>query len=63
MAQITPPVGFNLYVLQNLTGRDIVAVSRASFPFFLVMVVAVVLLVLWPEIATFLPDRMFRRGG
>jgi tripartite ATP-independent transporter DctM subunit len=63
MAQITPPVGFNLYVLQNLTGRDMVAISRASFPFFLVMVVAVILLVLWPEIATFLPDRMFRRGG
>ena len=56
MAQVTPPVGFNLYVLQGLTGRDMMFVSRAAFPFFLLMVIAVVLIVIFPEIATILPE-------
>ncbi len=58
MAQITPPVGFNLYVLQNLTGRDILTVSKASFPFFLLLCLGVVLITLWPEIVLILPRQM-----
>jgi len=58
MAQITPPVGFNLFVLQGLTGRSIVYVAKAALPFFFLLVLAVVLIVLFPEIATFLPERM-----
>jgi C4-dicarboxylate transporter DctM subunit len=58
MAQITPPVGFNLFVLQGLTGHSILFVSRTAFPFFILMVVAVVLIVAFPEIATYLPSQM-----
>ncbi len=58
MAQITPPVGFNLFVLQGLTGHSIVYIARAAAPYFLLMVAAVVLIVLFPEIATFLPSQM-----
>jgi len=58
MSQITPPVGFNLFVLQGLTGRNILQIAGAALPFFLLLMVAVVLIVLFPEIATWLPERM-----
>ena len=58
MSMITPPVSFNLFVLQGLTGRPIGYVAWATLPFFLVMILAVALFVLVPEIVTFLPDRM-----
>ena len=58
MSQITPPVGFNLFVLQSLTGRDILTISRAALPFFMLMLLALVLIVVFPSIVTFLPDRM-----
>jgi TRAP-type C4-dicarboxylate transport system permease large subunit len=58
IAQITPPVGFNLFVLQGMTGRDMDFIARAAFPMFLLMLVAVVILAVFPEIATFLPSRM-----
>jgi C4-dicarboxylate transporter DctM subunit len=58
MAQITPPVGFNLFVLQGLTGHSILFVARTAFPFFILMVAAVVLIVMFPEIATYLPSHM-----
>lgn len=58
MAQITPPVGFNLFVLQGLTGHSIFFVSRTAFPYFILMVVAVALIVAFPEIATYLPSQM-----
>ena len=60
MSQITPPVGFNLFVLQGLTGRNILEIARAAIPFFVLLQVAVVLLVIFPEIATFLPQQMTR---
>ncbi|WP_323785210.1 TRAP transporter large permease subunit [Thalassovita sp.] len=58
MSQITPPVGFNLFVLQSLTGRNILTVARAALPFFLLMLVALAIIVAVPEIVTFLPDNM-----
>lgn len=58
MAQITPPVGFNLFVLQGLTGHSILFVARTALPFFILMVIAVVLIVMFPEIATYLPSHM-----
>ncbi len=58
MAQVTPPVGFNLFVLQGLTQRSIGYVSRVAFPFFLLMVVAVVLITAFPEIVSILPNHM-----
>ncbi|WP_374631593.1 TRAP transporter large permease [Ferrovibrio sp.] len=58
MAQITPPVGFNLFVLQGMTGHQITYIARVAFPFFLLMVVAVALIFIFPEIVTWLPDQM-----
>ena len=60
MAQVTPPVGFNLFVLQGMTRRDIGTIARAAFPFFLLMVLMVGLLYAVPQIATFLPQHMKR---
>ena len=58
MAQITPPVGFNLFVLQSMTGRDIGWIARVSLPFFGLMVLAVALIYWFPQIVTFLPAQM-----
>ncbi len=60
MAQVTPPVGFNLFVLQGMTRRDIGTISRAALPFFGLMVLMTALLYAVPEIATWLPNRMAR---
>ena len=59
MAQITPPVGFNLYVLQSLTKRDMFYVARAALPFFFLLVLAVAIIWLFPIVVTFLPAQMF----
>jgi C4-dicarboxylate transporter DctM subunit len=58
MAQITPPVGFNLYVLQSLTGRDIWTVTKSTAPFFVLLCVGVLLITLFPDIVTVLPRQM-----
>jgi tripartite ATP-independent transporter DctM subunit len=59
MAQITPPVGFNLFVLQGMTGRSIFTIGAYAFPLFLLMCVAVALIVLFPQLALWLPSTMF----
>jgi tripartite ATP-independent transporter DctM subunit len=61
MSQITPPVGFNLFVIQGLTGRNIMKIARYAFPFFCLLIVAVVLITAFPEIVTFLPTTMTQR--
>ena len=58
MAQITPPVGFNLFVLQGMTKRDIAYIARVAMPFFWLMVVAVLLIYFFPGIITCLPSHM-----
>ncbi|APX92962.1 C4-dicarboxylate ABC transporter permease [Halomonas sp. 1513] len=58
LAQITPPIGFNLFVLQSITGRDIWQVTMAAAPFFVILCFAALLLVLFPGIATWLPSLM-----
>lgn len=58
MSQITPPVGFNLFVIQGMTGKDILTITRATLPFFLLMVVAIVLMHLFPGIVLYLPQAM-----
>jgi tripartite ATP-independent transporter DctM subunit len=58
MAQITPPVGFNLFVLQGMTGRSIFAIGAYAFPLFMLMCVAVVLLAFFPQLALWLPSTM-----
>jgi C4-dicarboxylate transporter DctM subunit len=58
MSQITPPVGFNLFVIQGMTGRNIFQVALYALPFFGLLVVGTVLLVVFPEIALWLPETM-----
>jgi tripartite ATP-independent transporter DctM subunit len=58
MAQITPPVGFNLFVLQGMTGRQLPWIARVSLPMFLLMVAAVLLIWFVPELVTWLPRQM-----
>jgi C4-dicarboxylate transporter DctM subunit len=58
MSQITPPVGFNLFVIQGLTGIDILRIAKAAFPFFLLLLLGVVLISIFPKIVTFLPGLM-----
>ena len=56
IAEVTPPVGFNLFVLQNMTGKDSSVIARAALPFFACLVVCIGLITLFPAIVTFLPD-------
>ncbi|MGR3485617.1 MAG: TRAP transporter large permease [Paracoccaceae bacterium] len=58
MSQITPPVGFNLFVIQGLTGIDILSIAKAAFPFFLLLLAGVGLIVAFPGIVTWLPGLM-----
>jgi tripartite ATP-independent transporter DctM subunit len=58
LAQITPPVGFNLYVLQGMTGRNIFTIGVYALPLFVLMCVAVVLVVAFPQLALWLPSTM-----
>ena len=59
VAQITPPVGFNLFVVQGLTGHNILHVARSVLPFFLVLCLGVLIITIFPAIATWLPTTMF----
>ena len=59
MAQITPPVGFNLFVLQNMSGKDTLTVAKAAFPFFILLLAAVFIITEFPQIALFLPQLAF----
>ena len=56
IAEVTLPVGFNLFVLQNMTGKDSHVIARAAIPFFICMVICIALITLFPQIVTFLPD-------
>ena len=60
MAQITPPVGFNLFVLQGMANKDMGYIARSAFPLFLLMILAVVLVVIFPEIALWMPEQMIK---
>jgi tripartite ATP-independent transporter DctM subunit len=58
MAQVTPPVGFNLFVLQGMTGKEITWIARHALPMFLLMVAATLLIYFVPELVSFLPRHM-----
>jgi len=60
MAQITPPVGFNLFVLQGMAGKDMGFIAKSAFPLFLLMVLAVIFIIVFPEIALWLPQQMIQ---
>ena len=56
IAEVTPPVGFNLFVLQNMTGRDSNSIARAALPFFGCLTLCIALITLFPRLVTWLPD-------
>ena len=58
MAQITPPVGFNLFVLQSMTGRELTWIARVTFPMFIMMVIGTLMIYAIPGIVTWLPTQM-----
>lgn len=58
MSQITPPVGFNLFVIQSLTGKNILYVAKAALPFFIMIAVAIVIITIFPDVALYLPSLM-----
>ena len=58
MAQVTPPIGFNLFVLQGMTKHEISYIARTAIPMVGLMILMVVILVIWPELATWLPDNV-----
>ncbi len=60
MAQITPPVGFNLFVLQSMTGHNIFKIAKWSIPSFIIMLAMVFILIAMPGLATWLPDMMLQ---
>jgi TRAP-type C4-dicarboxylate transport system permease large subunit len=61
IAEVTPPVGFNLFVLQSMTGKDSNYIAKVSLPFFSMMVLAVALVTIWPELVTWLPDQVMQK--
>ncbi|MGB0847205.1 MAG: TRAP transporter large permease, partial [Thiolinea sp.] len=63
MAQITPPIGFNLFVLQGMTDHEMDFIAKAAIPMFLIMVLMVFVLIGVPELATYLPDNMRQATG
>ena len=63
MAQITPPIGFNLFVLQGMTEHEMGYITKAALPMFLIMVLMVFVLIAFPEIATWLPDNLRQTPG
>lgn len=58
VSQITPPVGFNLFVIQGLTGESIIRIARYALPFFFLMLFTTAIITIFPEIALFLPELM-----
>jgi C4-dicarboxylate transporter, DctM subunit len=61
MAQITPPVGFNLFVLQGMTGKELTWIARVTLPMFFLMCGAIALIYIFPGIVTWLPQQMMSR--
>ena len=58
MAQITPPIGFNLFVMQGITDHEMTFIAKAAIPMFLIMVLMVFVMIWFPSLATYLPDNM-----
>ena len=63
MAQITPPIGFNLFVMQGLTNHQMGYIATTALPLFLIMVLMTFLIIAFPELATYLPDNMRSARG
>jgi tripartite ATP-independent transporter DctM subunit len=62
IAEVTPPVGFNLFVLQNMTGKDSNVIAKAAIPFFFCLVVCIALITIFPQIVTIVPDMLMGKA-
>jgi len=60
MAQITPPVGFNLFVLQGMANKDMGFIAKSAFPLFLLMIFALIIIIFFPEIVLWMPEKMIQ---
>ena len=60
MAQITPPVGFNLFVLQGMANKDMGFIAKSAFPLFLVMIFALIIIIFFPELVLWMPQQMIQ---
>ena len=60
MAQITPPVGFNLFVLQGMAKKAMGIIAKSAFPFFLLLILAVIIIIAFPQLALWLPEQMIQ---
>lgn len=58
IAEVTPPVGFNLFVLQNMTGKDSNLIAKSAIPFFFCLVICIGLITVFPQIVTVVPDAL-----
>lgn len=63
MAQVTPPIGFNLFVMQGITKHEMGYIAKTALPLFAIMVVMVFVMIAFPELATYLPDNMRTATG
>jgi TRAP-type C4-dicarboxylate transport system permease large subunit len=61
VAELTPPVGFPMFVMQMYTGRSLLYVSRAALPFFFLLLVGTALVAMFPDLVTYLPNKMLNR--
>ncbi|MGH7331423.1 MAG: TRAP transporter large permease [Candidatus Rokuibacteriota bacterium] len=61
VAELTPPVGFPMFIMQMMTGRSLTYVSRAALPFFFLLLIGTVVIVVFPDLVTYLPNRMLNR--
>jgi C4-dicarboxylate transporter DctM subunit len=61
VAELTPPVGFPMFIMQMMTGRSLTYVSRAALPFFFLLLAGTAIIVVFPDLVTYLPNRMLNR--
>jgi tripartite ATP-independent transporter DctM subunit len=60
LSQITPPVGFSIFVIQHIAKEDVPLILRATFPFFIIMILMVIIVTVWQDLVFFLPQQMLR---
>jgi TRAP-type C4-dicarboxylate transport system permease large subunit len=58
IAMITPPVGFNLFVIQNLTNKELFSIARSAVPFLFLLLIGIVLMTIFPSLVTYLPSHL-----
>jgi len=60
LGQISPPIGINLFVIQSIWDGKLSEVILGTIPFHLTMFVVLALVILWPDLALWLPYHLSR---